>query len=186
MARWSGRVRAPGWVLAGMLAAAVFAGEAYGQALKIGYVDSNKIIEAAPGVTEAKASYEKLATEWKTTLETRKTELTGLYEEYQKQSAILSPEKKTEKQQAILQKEREMQEFFQAKFGPQGEAGVKEKELLRPIYDRINKAIEEVRAAESYSLIFDLQAGALAAGDPALDLTEKVVAHLRTQATASN
>jgi len=63
---------------------------------------------------------------------------------------------------------------------------VKEKELLRPIYDRINKAIEEVRAAESYSLIFDLQAGALAAGDPALDLTEKVVAHLRTQATASN
>lgn len=155
------------------------------QGLKLGYVDSNEIIEATPGVTEAKATYEKQAAEWKAQLEVKKTELNGLYEEYQKQAAILSPEKKTEKQQAIVQKEREMQEYFQLKFGPQGEAGVKEKELLRPIYDRINKAIEEVRAAENYSLIFDLQAGALAAGDPALDVTEKVIARLKTESTAS-
>jgi outer membrane protein len=155
------------------------------QGLKLGYVDSNKIIEATPGVAEAKATYEKQAQEWKNALETRRKELTGLYEEYQKQAAILSPEKKTEKQQAILQKEREMQEYFQTKFGPQGEANAREKELLRPIYDRINKAIEEVRAEEKYSLIFDLQAGALAAGDPSLDLTEKVIARLKTQSTAT-
>jgi outer membrane protein len=171
-----------GLVVLGLLPSAVGAQ----QPLKLGYVDSNKIIEATPGVTEAKASYEKQAQQWKTTLETKRKELTGLYEEYQKQAAILSPEKKTEKQQAILQKEREMQEYFQTKFGPQGEANAKEKELLRPIYDRINKAIEEVRAEEKYSLIFDLQAGALAAGDPSLDLTEKVIARLKTQSTASS
>lgn len=156
------------------------------QSLKLGYVDSNKIIEATPGVAEAKAAYEKQAEQWKAELEAKRKELNDLYAEYQKQAAILSPEKKNEKQQAILQKEREVQEFFQLKFGPQGEANAKEKELLRPIYDRINKAIEEVRAAESYSLIFDLQAGALAAGDPALDVTEKVIERLKTQSTASN
>lgn len=155
------------------------------QSLKLGYVDSNKIIEATPGIAEAKASYEKQTQAWKDSLEAKRKELTGLYEEYQKQAPILSPEKKTERQQAIVQKEREVQEYFQAKFGPEGEAGVKQKELLRPIYDRINKAIEAVRAAENYSLIFDLQAGALAAGDPALDVTEKVIARLKTQATAA-
>lgn len=155
------------------------------QNLKLGYVDSNKIIEATPGVAEARATYKQQADQWRTELEAKKKELAGLYDDYQKQAAILSPEKKTEKQQAILQKEREMQEYFQTKFGPEGEAGVKEKELLRPIYDRINKAIEQVRAAEGYSLIFDVQAGALAAGDPKLDLTNRVIAQLKTQSTAS-
>ncbi len=156
------------------------------QQLKLGYVDSNRIIEATPGVAEAKTTYEKQAEEWKTALETQRKEIAGMYEEYQKQAAILSPEKKNEKQQAILQKERAMQEYFTQKFGPQGEAGTREKELLAPIYERINKAIEEVRAAEDYSLIFDLQAGALAAGDPALDLTDKVIERLKTQSTASS
>jgi outer membrane protein len=161
------------------------AAPAAAQEFKLAYVDSDSIIKATPGVSEARASYEKTAEEWKTALETRRRELSGLYDEYQKQSAILSPEKRTEKQQAILQKEREMQEYFQQKFGPQGEAGAKERELLAPIYDRINRAIEEVRAAEGYALIFDIQAGALAAGDPSLNVTDKVIARLQTQSTAT-
>jgi outer membrane protein len=161
------------------------AAPAAAQEFKLAYVDSDSIIKATPGVAEARASYEKTAEEWKTALETRRRELSGLYDEYQKQSAILSPEKRTEKQQAILQKEREMQEYFQQKFGPQGEAGAKERELLAPIYERINRAIEEVRAAEGYALIFDIQAGALAAGDPSLNVTDKVIARLQTQSTAT-
>jgi outer membrane protein len=156
------------------------------QSQKLGFVDSNKIIDATPGVAEAKASYEKQAEPWRTELVGMQKELNDLQEEYKKQAAILSPDKKTEKEQAILTKQKEAQDFFQAKFGATGEASVKEKELLRPIYDRINKAIEEVRAQEGYALIFDVQAGALAAGDPSLDLTEKVIAKLKSQgATAS-
>jgi outer membrane protein len=151
------------------------------QPQKLGFVDSNKIIEATPGVSEAKANYEKQAEAWRTELVSKQKELNDLQEEYKKQVAILSPDKKTEKEQAILAKQKEAQDYFQAKFGPQGEASVKEKELLRPIYDRINKAIEEVRADEGYALIFDVQAGALAAGDPSLDLTDKVVAKLKSE-----
>jgi outer membrane protein len=151
------------------------------QPQKLGFVDSNKIIEATPGVSEAKANYEKQAEAWRAELVSKQKELNDLQEEYKKQVAILSPDKKTEKEQAILAKQKEAQDYFQAKFGPQGEASVKEKELLRPIYDRINKAIEEVRADEGYALIFDVQAGALAAGDPSLDLTDKVVAKPKSE-----
>jgi outer membrane protein len=156
------------------------------QPQKLGFVDSNKIIEATPGVAEAKASYEKQAEAWRTELLAKQKELNDLQEEYKKQAAILSPEKKTEKEQAILAKQKEAQDFFQAKFGPSGEASVKEKELLRPIYDRINKAIEEVRAAEGYALIFDVQAGALAAGDPSLDLTDNVIAKLKSEGVTAS
>jgi outer membrane protein len=156
------------------------------QTQKIGFVDSNKIIEATPGIAEAKAAYEKQAEQWKADLVAKQKELTDLQDEYKKQAAILSPDKKTEKEQLILEKQKAAQDYFQAKFGPQGEASAKEKELLKPIYDRINKAIEEVRADESYALIFDVQAGALAAGDPSLDLTDKVVAKLKSQAATAS
>jgi outer membrane protein len=177
-ARWAGAL-----LLALALAPA---GVRAQQVQKLGFVDSNKIIEATPGIAEAKAEYEKQAEQWKTELVSKQKELTDLQEEYKKQAAILSPEKKTEKEQLILDKQKAAQDYFQTKFGPQGEASSREKELLRPIYDRINKAIEQVRAEDGYALIFDVQAGALAAGDPALDLTDKVVAKLKSQgATAS-
>jgi len=177
-ARWAGAL-----LLALALAPAAARAQ---QAQKLGFVDSNEIIEATPGIAEAKAAYEKQAEQWKSELVGKQKELTDLQEEYKKQAAILSPEKKTEKEQIILQKQREAQDYFQTKFGPQGEASTREKELLKPIYDRINKAIEEVRAEEGYALIFDVQAGALAAGDPSLDVTERVVAKLKAQgATAA-
>ena len=50
-----------------------------------------------------------------------------------------------------------------------------------PIMEQINKIIDELRAEEGYSMIFDAenQAGVLVAADKNLDLTDKVLARLR-------
>jgi outer membrane protein len=47
--------------------------------------------------------------------------------------------------------------------------------------EQINKIIDELRAEEGYSMIFDAenQAGVLVAADKNLDLTDKVLARLR-------
>ena len=155
------------------------------QSQKLGFVDSSKIIEATPGVTEAKASYEKQAEAWRTELLAKQKELNDLQEEYKKQAAILSPEKKTEKQQEMLTLEQEIQQYFQAKFGQEGEAAAKQAELMKPIIDRVNDVIEQTRREGSYALIFDLNDGALVAGDPALNITQQVIDRLRAQPAPS-
>lgn len=151
--------------------------------LKIAYVDSEAIIRKAPGYDEASDAFNKTASSWRDTLEQKRTRLQQLYDDYKKQEVILSPEKKTEKQQEILQLEQETQDYYQKKFGPDGEAAAKQAELMKPIIDRVNAVIDQVRQEGGYSLIFDLNAGALVAGDPALNITDEVIQRLGAQAT---
>lgn len=152
--------------------------------LKIAYVDSEAIIQQAPGYTEANEEFNQVAGGWRDSLETKRTELQGMFEEYRQQEVILSPEEKAERQQQILQLENEIQQYFQSKFGPEGEAGKRQAELMQPIIQRVNQAIDDTRREGGYSLIFDLNDGALVAGDPALNITDEVIRRLQASGAA--
>lgn len=153
--------------------------------LKIAYVDSEQLVRQAPGYEEARAAYDQATKVWRDSLDLQRTRLQAMFEEYKKQEVILSPEKKAEKQEEMLQLEQEAQRYFQGKFGPDGEAAAKQAELMRPIFDRVNAAIDQVRREGGYSLIFDMNGDSLVAGDPALNITDQIVQRLRgTQASA--
>lgn len=171
-----------GFVAVALLAAAP---AAWGQsALKIAYVDSEAIVRQAPGYAEASEQFNQAVAGWQDTLEQTRQRLQELYEDYKRQEAVLSDEKKAERQQEILRLEREAQEYFQVKLGPEGEATARQAELMRPILERVNRAIDEIRAQEGYSLIFDLNAPGLVAGDPTLNITDRVIQRMNQQAAA--
>ncbi|MBW3660290.1 MAG: OmpH family outer membrane protein [Gemmatimonadetes bacterium] len=153
--------------------------------LRVAYVDSEAIIRQAPGYQEASQAFNQTATGWRDTLEQKREQLQSLYDEYQRQEVVLSPEKKTEKQQEIQQLQIEAQQYFEAKFGPEGQAATRQAELMQPIIERVNRVIEEVRRDRGFALIFDLNDGALVAGDPSLNITEEVVQRLNAQAGTS-
>jgi outer membrane protein len=153
--------------------------------LKIGYIDSEEVIQAAPGYAEANDAFNRTATAWRDSLDTKRTQLQTLFDDYKAQEVILSPEKKTEKQQEMLALEQDIQQYFQAKFGQEGEAAAKQAELMRPIIERVNEVIEQTRREGSDALIFDLTDGALVAGDPALNITQQVIDRLRAQPAPS-
>lgn len=160
-------------------------GSAQSSDLKVAYVDSEVIIRQAPGYQEASQAFNQTAAGWRDTLQQKRQELERLYEEYQRQEVILSPEMRTEKQQEIQELQLEAQEYFQTKFGPEGQAATRQAELMQPIIERVNLVIEEVRRDQGYALIFDLTDGALVAGDPALNITDEVVQRLNAQAGTS-
>lgn len=149
--------------------------------LKVAYVDSEAVIRQAPGYQEASEAFNQTAAGWRDTLQEKRQELERLFDEYKKQEVILSPEKKTEKQQEIQQLQMEAQQYFESKFGPEGQAAERQAELMQPIIERVNRVIEEVRRQEGYALIFDLTDGALIAGDPTLNITDEVVQRLSSQ-----
>ncbi|HET9332809.1 MAG TPA: OmpH family outer membrane protein, partial [Gemmatimonadota bacterium] len=79
--------------------------------LKIGYIDSEEIIQAAPGYAEANDAFNRTATAWRDSLDTKRTQLQTLFDDYKAQEVILSPEKKTEKQQEMLALEQDIQQY---------------------------------------------------------------------------
>ena len=78
-----------------------------------------------------------------------------MYRAYQKEQVLLTDEMKTKREEAIIQKEKEVQNLQQKYFGPNGELYAKRQELIRPIQDKIHDAIQKLAANNKYQVVFD-------------------------------
>jgi outer membrane protein len=67
----------------------------------------------------------------------------------------MSEEVKRQKEEEIMNKEKEVREMQKNKFGPEGELFKKRQELVRPIQDQVYKAIEEYANTKGFDFIFD-------------------------------
>ena len=146
--------------------------------VKIGYIKSQTILANAPGRAAAETQFEKEMTTYRAQVQRMGDSLNTLIADYNKQEVSLSPQAKETRQKDIRTKEEEYQRRTQEL---QQQVRAREAELVRPIMEQINKVIDELRAEEGYSMIFDAenQAGVVVAADKNLDLTEKVLARLR-------
>lgn len=146
--------------------------------VKIGYIKSQTILANAPGRAAAETQFEKEMTTYRAQVQRMGDSLNTLIADYNKQEVSLSPQAKETRQRDIRAKEEEYQRRTQEL---QQQVRAREAELVRPIMEQINKVIDELRAEEGYSMIFDAenQAGVVVAADKNLDLTEKVLARLR-------
>ena len=157
-------------------------GSAAAQDLKIGYINSQDILAAAPGALEAKDQFDADMVTYRTEVEQLATELDNLVKQYEQQQALLSPTARQTREMDIRAKQQAYQERVAA---IDERAGLRQQELVQPVMDRINTVIEEIRAEGSYALIVDVSSGAVVAADPLLDLTQEVLARLQADSVAA-
>lgn len=148
---------------------------------KIGWVNSQTILEQYPPAIKAQSDLDALTAKWTKSLDSMTTELQSSYAEAQKQFTNMTPDKQREVQQELVQKEQKMQQFRQQKFGqPNGELFIKQDELLKPIKADILKAIDEVRKTEGMHFVFDKNSDiVLLFADSKYDLTNIVLDKLK-------
>jgi outer membrane protein len=152
--------------------------------LRIAYINSQKIIAAAPGRAEAEAQIQKEMDAYRAQVKSMGDSLNTLVASYQKAEATLSPAAKAGKQKEIQTKESEYQ---QRVADMEQKAQQRQAELVRPIMQQINKVIEQLRAEDGYAMVFDAgnQAGVVVAADSSLDITDKVIARLKSASPVS-
>jgi len=146
---------------------------------KIGYIDSQRVIREAPGATEARTTLEREMNASQAQLKAMDDSLTAMLQQYQQQSVLLSADAKRQKEDEINNKRGSFQQRAQQL---QDAFSQRQQEVMKPIMDKIQAAITELRAAEGYAIIFDMASEAMVAADPALDLTDKVIARLKAAA----
>jgi outer membrane protein len=160
-------------VVAGMcLALSAFGAAA--QELKIGYVNSDRVLrEAAP----AKAAQAKLETEFskrERELTEVGTRLKAAGDKLDKDAPTLSEAERTRRQRDLIDQDREFQrkrrEF-------QEDLSQRKNEELATVVDRANKVIKQIFETEKYDLVLQ---EAVFAG-PKVDITEKVIKALNAQ-----
>ena len=147
--------------------------------LKLGYIDSNRIMEEFEEVRDARVRLEKETLRLQAEYNTLIGGLDSLQREFERQRLLLSNEKVREKELEIQSRYGLTQQFQQAKFGPEGELYRYQAQLMAPILDKIDLAVKAVGAERSFDFIMDAAGGGLVYALPAHDLTSAVIAELR-------
>jgi len=154
------------------------AGTAHAQGLKIAFVNSQALMEAAPGRAAATDMLTKEGQGFQTQLQKMQDSINGLYAKYQKDEPTLSAAAKDKAQKAI----RDMETEFQGKqLQYQKQFDERTKEVMAPITDQVKKVIDDIRVEDGYAIILDNAPGAgnIVAADKNLDITDRVVSRLR-------
>ena len=148
---------------------------------KTGFVNSNKIFQELPAAQEVQRRIDAYTKPLQDSLEAMQLDLQQLYEDYQRKEALMNEATKRAEQQRLLELERRFNEFRVQKFGGEGDVAKETERLLEPIRQDIRMAITKVAKDENYSFVFDKteQIQILLYGDPAHDLTFKVIDNLK-------
>jgi outer membrane protein len=149
--------------------------------MKIGYINSQKIFKDYQGTKEAQAKFEKEVAKWEQEASVMKKEIEDLRNQLEKQSLLLSTERKKDLEEQVKQKYLKYQEFLQTKLGQDGEVLKRNEELTAPIVEKINKIIDKISKDERYDFIFDEANGGLIWAKPGYDLTDRVVRMLNSE-----
>ncbi|MEW5993620.1 MAG: OmpH family outer membrane protein [Candidatus Zixiibacteriota bacterium] len=146
------------------------------QALNIGYVNDNRIYDEYEPLRKAQEQWNLDRKAWDDEALEKQEELQELVAEYEKQKLILSEEKKREREATINTKREALDAFTKQVFGPEGTAERKYKQLMDPLIENIQKAIEGVAIEENYDVIFTLQG--IGYIKEIYDVTDKVLKYL--------
>ncbi|HSJ10844.1 MAG TPA: OmpH family outer membrane protein [Longimicrobiales bacterium] len=163
-----------------MLAAAPLAAQT--APTKIGFINTQRVISEAPGAAEAQQT---LTTEMQA-LEAQVTamqdSMTAMQQDYQQRSLVMSADAKARREQEILTKRNEFGARAQT---IQQQAQRRQQEIMEPLMQKVEAAIDQVRQAEGYAIVFDAASDAIVSADASLDLTQKVIDRLKAAAPAA-
>lgn len=122
---------------------------------KIGYIDMEYILEKVPEYADAKNQLEQKATTWKQDIETKKNEIKRLKDALAAEKVLLTKELINDKEEEINVLEKEMLDYQQKRFGPQGDLIIQKSALVKPIQDQVFNIVQDIAKARNYDFIFD-------------------------------
>ena len=150
------------------------------QAQKFALIDLEYILSNIPAYERANEQLNQTSKAWQNEIEAISNEAATLYKNYQNESVFLSEAQKKEREQAIVDKEKEAADLKKKYFGPEGELFKKRQSLVAPIHDEIYNAVKAIAQARNFQLILDRASdSAIIFASPAIALSNEVLAKLR-------
>lgn len=158
------------WCMASILAA---------NAQKFALIDMEYILENIPAYQKANEELNLASQQYQKAIEAKAKEAETLYTAYQKTAGSLNASQRTQKEEAIVAKEREAAELRQKYFGPEGEMAKKQEALIAPIQNQIYEAVKQISQQHGYDAVIDrASATSIIFASPRIDISNEVLSRL--------
>jgi outer membrane protein len=146
------------------------------QRQKFGYVDTEYILEKMPEYRSALRQLESFSESLQQEVDSRYDKLDRKFREYRAEEPLLTSEQRRQREEEIIQLEEEVKRFENEKFGPSGELFQKREELIKPIQDKVFKAIQKVSKENAYDFVIDIAGNMVVLiTNPQYDLSDNVL-----------
>ena len=152
--------------------------------VKIGYIDTEYILQNLPEFNQVSSRLEEKAQDWKEEIDKRSREINQKKESLNSERILLTKEMIDEIEEEITIDLEELSEYQQKRFGPRGDLIIQKKQLIQPIQDQIFNAIREIAKNKKYDFIFDKSADiVMLYSDKRYDISDQI---LRTISRSNN
>jgi outer membrane protein len=148
-------------------------------AQKYAFVDSDYILNNIPSYKAANDELDKLSEQYENEINVMYEEIDKMYRDYQAEKVLLTEEMRSEREEAIVTKEREAKKLQNDYFGQEGLLFKKREELIKPIQDEVYNAVKEIANENGYAVIFDSSSGpTMLYTNPRYDISDEVLKRL--------
>ena len=150
--------------------------------LKIGYVDSDSIMDNLPDVQDARQKLDALIRDWQNELRTMENEYKKKKDDLDKRNLIITDQTRTEAQKELKDLENKISTFRDKKFGANGELFQKQDELMKPVQNKVFNTIQAIAAEENLDFVFDRSGDImLLYAKPEYDITPMVIERMKRE-----
>jgi len=122
---------------------------------KIGWVNSQAIMDRLPEAQDAQHQIDNIVAQWQSELAKMQNEWQKKYEEYDKKKLILTDQLRAQSEKELQEMDRKIADYRTKKFGQSGELFTKQNELMKPVQNKIFKVIQDIAKEDGYDYVFD-------------------------------
>lgn len=148
---------------------------------KIGYINSESIMQALPEAIDAQKSLDALVAGWEADLQKMQTEWKKKFDDFDKRKLILTDQVRADQERELRELDQNITDFRNKKFGQSGELFQKQAEVMKPIQNKMFKVLEDIAKEDSYDYVFDRSGEILLLyANEKNDLTAKVLQRMQS------
>ena len=153
---------------------------------RIGYTDYELVVVQMPQYRQVQQQLQQLAESDREDLLGMEQQIQQKFADYQSQAGMLSDEARSTREQEIVQMQTDLQQEQQRRLQALGQ---RENELLQPLFNELQTAIDEVANARGLSVVLATRVSTepvlLFAGEGTVDITPEVMSKLGISMTPS-
>ncbi len=143
---------------------------------RIGYIDTEYILQNVPEYQEATTQLEQKVQTWKADIEKQLGAIETKKKQLNSERVLLTKELYDERLEDITYEEAEILDYQQKRFGPNGDLMIQKQQLMQPVQIQIFAAVQEIASGKKYDIIFDKSADVVMLySDDRLDISELVI-----------
>jgi outer membrane protein len=138
-----------------LFAALLFAATgSYGQS-RIAYIDATKILKRMPEAVDAESRLDQFVSQWNKEVGDMEADLKRKRDDYERKKLIMTDAERSAVEVDITDLKKRIDQYRQEKYGTNGDLYKQQAELMKPAYEKFNKALEEAALESKYDYVFD-------------------------------